>query len=820
MRKFYPLLILLLITVTAWSQTRSWNGGNGDWNDKTKWSPIGVPDETDVLDFSTASGTISNVPVLSFRGIIVSGTDMIFNGAAGNSKTLTIGGDGNDAGIVIHADASLTIGTNLDIALARNNFAAIDGVLIVSTNRKYVTNAGGTTKTIVKGIIRNSGGEIMSASSSMLEFAEGSAYEHAMDQGVIPAATWDKNSNCNVEGIISNAPEGIEQVFGNYMWNCQNQKSGVLSGKAIPGEIRGNLIVKNIGAVSDPNYFIQLPDKINIEGNFVLNSGTLLVKGTTSTIDIAGDFIMTGGSIKANGAAANGIININFSGSSREQFSKSGGTIEKTNGNITKGEVKFTILENATVDFGESVLNGDASFVLSKGGKLITAHSDGLSVTGPTGTIQVTGARTYSSEADYAYTGALHQKTGTGLPLVVRKLIIDNNSGTLSGAGVTLSKPMAISQELVLQNGFLQSSIDNVITIMDGANATSLNNSFVEGPVRKAGNTAFTFPTGWSGNGGGLIPIGVSAMNMPSIIQAEYKRAPATNKGNTINAPLHHISYCDYWELFPVSGNPTAIVTMYRNAHSNCNPVSVIQDFTTVRVARSNGSEWTQVGNADGSMNAGTGYVNSDSAGISINKTDIYYALGNISSARDPLPVLFDSVTAYQKNDGVNIEWSNLTERDIATYFVERSVNGRDFSVISQHLPKSNRDDKASYVSFDSDPAPGTNFYRIKTIEKNTKIIFSRIMRVETDQPVQKFTLYPNPLTGSHLVLSLSGIKEGKYHVHIINTAGQVIHQKDINNQGSFTTQLLELPSRIKPGVYNILVKGDNYQQSKMFIVQ
>lgn len=819
MRKLYPFSILLLITFTSWSQTRSWNGGNGDWNDITKWSPAGVPVETDILDFSTASGTISNVPSLSFRGIIVTGTDIILNGAAGNSKVLTVGGDNSDGGIEIYTDASLTIGTNLDIVLAKNNLAVVEGTLILSNGSKYITNDGGTAKTTVKGVIRNSGGVIVSESST-LEFEETSIYEHAMNQGTIPAAKWNKNSNCNIEGVTSHSPEGTGQVFGNYMWNCQNQKSGVLTGKAIPEEIRGNLIINNIGAATDLNHFIALPDKLNIEGDFVLNNGALLTQGTTSTITLKGDFMMTGGIIKAIAASSNGVININFSGNSSQFFLKSGGVIEKSNGALKKGEVKFSILENAIVDFGESVLNGDASFVLAKGGKLITAHPEGLSLTGNSGAIQVAGTRTYSSEADYAYTGTTHQKTGTGLPVLVRKLIIDNSGGVLAGAGVTLTKPTAISGELVLQHGFLQTSKDNIITIMDGASATAMNNSFVEGPIRKAGNSAFTFPTGWSGSGGGLIPIGISSMSTSSVIQAEYKRAPATNKGNTISAPLHHISYCDYWELFPVSGSPTAIVTMYRNSHSNCNPVSVIQDYTTVRVARSNGSVWKQVGDADGSMNAGVGYVNSDSAGISINKTDIFYALGSVSSSRDPLPVLYDSVSAYLKNNVVNIEWSNLTERDIATYFVERSVNGKDFSVISQHLPKSNRDDKASYTSFDAEPAPGTSFYRIKTIEKNTKIIFSKIMRVETDRPTKNFSIYPNPLKGNHLSLSLSGMKEGKYCLRITNTAGQVIHQKDLINQGDFTTQLLELPSHIKPGIYTIIIKGDNYQQSKMFIVQ
>jgi hypothetical protein len=643
-----------------------------------------------------------------------------------------------------------------------------------------------------------------------------------MDQGSIPAASWDINSNCNIEGVVSKAPAGINQLFGNYKWNCPLQTGGASLGAAIPASIRGNLVITQTGAAADPASYIQFPDKVDIDGSLLIIGGACSVKGTISTLGLAGDFIMTGGSLKANAtSASNGIININFKGNNRQSFSKSGGLIEKSNSTATKGEIKFVILEHAIVDFGESVLNGDASFTLSSGAKLITAHADGISSTGSTGSVQVTGTRTYSSDADYAYAGSLHQVTGLGLPVKVRRLIIENSSGVQAGAGVTLSKPTAVNTELVLANGFLQTTATNMLTIMDGASANVSGNSFVAGPIRKAGSSAFTFPTGWSGTDGGLIPIGVSSMSENSVIQAEYKRAPATNKGSTINAPLHHISYCEYWELFPTTGNPKAIITMYRNSHSNCNPVSVVQELFSFRIARSNGKAWTDMGNEDGNMSSGTGYVVSDSAGVAISSTDRYFALGNISSARDPLPVLFDSVTAYVKNTGVNVEWSNLTERDIATYFVERSVNGKDYTIVSQHLPKSNRDDKARYICFDPSPAPGTNYYRIKTIEKSTKIIFSRIMRVETDVvPMQDVTLYPNPLRSGPLVLGLSGIKEGIYQLRIFNLAGQEIFTKSIINQGSFSTQALDLPSQINKGIYNIVIAGNDYKISKSFIVQ
>lgn len=805
MKKIYTLLFFLSIAVFATSQTRTWNGGNGNWNDATKWTPMGAPAASDILEFNGVSGTISNVPTLTFRGIIITAGNIILNGGGNNTKTLTPGDTNLDNAIVINAGAGLTIGNNLDLALANNARAFVDGTLIVSTNRNYYTRSGETTKTIVNGTIRNESGNIASVNST-LEFKNGAIYEHTGDKGMVPAAIWSENSTCSIEGVITKAPDGLDQIFGNYKWNCELQTGGASLEVAIPADIRGDLIINKTG--TDPAAYISFPGKVKIGGDFILNSGTCMGKEANTIIDLSGDLIIKGGNLKTNAE-----INIHFNGTGKQAFSKTGGTIKA---------IKFAVLNNATVDFGESVLDGDADFTLEPGGKLMTAHPGGIALSGATGTIQVTGKRNFSSQADYAYTSSEPQITGTGLPATVRRLIIDNSSGQLANAGVTLSKTVAVTGELILNKGFLQTSADRMLTIMDAGTATTLEKSFVSGPMQKKGKTDFTFPTGWCGQGGGQIPIGISAMDAVSTIQAEYKRASAINKGSTINAPLHHISYCEYWELFPTNGNPNAVITMYRNSYSNCNPVSYVDDFSSVRVARSNGASWTEIGNDHDSLVDGNGYVASDDAGIKITAKEKYFALGQITTARDPLPVLFDNVMAYEKNEGVNVEWSNLTERDIAIYYVERSANGMDYTIIGQYLPKSNRDDKASYLHFDEDPGHGDVFYRIKAIGKTTKIIFSKVMRMEASIVISepKLNFYPNPVANKQFILALSGIKEGKYNFRVINITGQEIYQNVLLNQGSFTTQTFKLPSSIKPGIYSLTITGNSYQETKMFIVQ
>ncbi len=817
MKKIYSLIILLLATMAVWSQTKTWNGGSGNWNDPTRWEPMGVPAASDIIEFNGVSGTVSNTPALAFKGIVVYNSTVILNGTAGDDKIVRIGREKNDTAITIHTNASLTIGNNLNIALADNSTALIDGTLLVTTNRYYYTNTGETTSTIVNGTIRNNGGTIVSL-AHMLQFKNESVYEHARDKGIIPAATWDKNSTCSIEGVVTTAPTGLNQVFGNYKWNCPNQASGISLGNAIPANINGDLLINKIGESSDRSISIQFPEEVNVGRNFILNEGSCIAKGIV-TINIAGNFSMKDGILKANATTENAVFNINFNGVGKQIFSKTGGQFEKNNIGNKTGLIKFTILNGAIVDFGESVLKGDLSFSLMAGAQLMTAHAEGISLKGATGAIQVTGTRTYSPDSDYAYNGSVAQKTGDGLPATVRRLIINNTSGNSNGAGVILSQPTAISKELVLANGFLQTTNDKMLTIMNNGDAIVSGNSFVAGPLRKKGNTAFTFPTGWVGSNGGRVPIGISSLSESTTIQAEYRRAPASNKGKKINSPLVHISYCEYWELFPIAGSAKATVTMYRNEHSSCNPVSHVNNLFSFRVAHSDGSAWTQHGNSYDNLVSGNGYIVSD-AGISINAGNRYFTLGNISTASDPLPVMFDQVTAYEKNDGVIIEWSNLTEREIATYFVERSTNGLDYTILSQQLPKSNRDDKANYIDYDTDPEPGINFYRIKVIEKNTKIIFSKVLRIERGKLKPDFNLYPNPLTNSQFILELSGIKPGKYNLSLFNAMGQAAYQSSLVNNGNSITRTFQLPASVNAGIYNLIITGSDYRQSKILIVQ
>src|SRR5205823_1103378 len=87
-----------------------------------------------------------------------------------------------------------------------------------------------------------------------------------------------------------------------------------------------------------------------------------------------------------------------------------------------------TVNSGGTLNCGTLNVLGSGTFTLSSGGTLGIGSSAGITTSGATGNIQVTGTRTFSTGASYTYNGTSAQNTGTGLPSSC-SVFTDSNTG-------------------------------------------------------------------------------------------------------------------------------------------------------------------------------------------------------------------------------------------------------------------------------------------------------------------------------------------------------------------------------------------------------
>jgi hypothetical protein len=818
MKKLYFLLTMILVVTMAWSQTtRTWvPSSGGSWNTGTNWNPVGIPAANDLVVFNTGfSGIVNNVPASITLGrlTVTNNTNLTLQATAVRTLTMAAG-TGTD--LVIDAGSALTMGTNINITLANNATATIDGTLTVNTGRTYDGNQTGNVTT-VNGTIQNSGS--IHGTITALLFQSGSTYIHTQNGGSIPIGGWDVASTCQVTGVSVSVPAQLDQAFGNFTWNCAGQTGDITTGTELE-TINGDFTVTNTN-----NEVFRASSgstvTLTIGGDFIINGASALYviqngNGNTKTCDVAGDFNMTAGTLRMTSAGSNGTSVFNVAG----DFSHTGGTITElgsgtstivfdgtgvqdyTSGGTNSNAINYTVNSGAAINFGTSVLSGSTgTFTLSAGAKIVTSNANGLSATG---SVQIT--RSYNSGADYEFRGASTGTFTTTTNPQVRDLTVNNSSGA-----VTLAQPMTVDRNFVLTDGLLTTTSTNLLTINTAGTSTAATaTSFVDGPMAKVGTAAFTFPVGKSGQG--YRNIGITAPALSSTFQAEFFKADPP--AGTLGSGLTHKSTCEYWELGRTAGTGSAQVTLSWESNSSCNGASYVTDLSTLRVAHLVGGTWVDEGNQATSGNTSSGSITSN-----LISTFSPFTLASSAGSQNPLPVMFANVRAYEKNSGIQIEWSNLTERDIVNYTVERSADGRNYTTLSQQLPKRNLNDKADYTEFDAAPANGANFYRVKVLEIGGKIIYSKVLRVEKGNVKQSFSMYPNPVAGNDVTVSLAGVKQGQYKVRVVNGAGQDVFQKVLAVQGSGITQTLELPA-VKPGVYTMVINGDGYMESKLFIVQ
>ncbi|MFP5041802.1 autotransporter-associated beta strand repeat-containing protein [Parasediminibacterium sp. JCM 36343] len=185
--------------------------------------------------------------------------------------------------------------------------------------------------------------------------------------------------------------------------------------------------------------------------------------------------------------------------------------------------------------------------------------------------------------------------------------------------------------------------------------------------------------------------------------------------------------------------------------------------------------------------------VTSDTASKGNNRFDIVFGTNS-----GTLPVNFTSITATENGGGVAVKWKVAQENNIASYNVERSVDGVSFAAITTVKATGS----VSYTIQDNlVPAASALYYRIKAIEQSGgKSVYSQVAKLTLDnsQLTTKLSIYPNPVK-SQLNLSLSHASNGSYTVRVVTVAGIEVLRQAVQTSG---TAISINASKLASGVY------------------
>ncbi len=748
---------------------------------------------------------------------------------------------------------------------------------IISGQTLTIANGTGTD-VVNNGIITNSGTVTLNTSAT-LSNAAGSEYIHLRNGGTIPNASWAATSTCTVTSITGTFPGGFPQNFGNLTWNCTGQTSnfsinsnvsiqgdfnlqstGVnrlvlndgfsnrtftiggsyiqsggnlrlsdglangnltvsgncqISGGELMGNnnwggstinITGNLELSGTGAFK-PNSG-SANNTVTVSGDVTVTGGTLtILEGSTNcTMNVAGDFSVTGGTITETGS---GTALINFNGSSMQTYT-SGGTISNA--------VNFNVNANAYLQMADATttVTGGGYFTVSNTGKLGITSTAGITSSGATGNIRVTGTRTFNTGADYTYNGTSAQTTGNGLPATNRNLTINN------AAGVTLTSSTNSTGILTFTSGNVTTN-GNTLTL--GTSTASLGtlsrtSGHVIGNFRRwvASSTAsnILFPTGSVSD---YNPFTISFTTAPTggTITSSFSTGfpgvyglPLTDAGDectTIGS--------GWWTL--TGGNSFAGGTMTMSAQAD--GFSGINDYTKLHLFRraDDANVWTTAG----THQTPTGNASSPI----VNRTGVT-ALGQFgitSTGSNPLPVQLIRFEVKESKGQAIISWSTASETNNDYFLVQKSTDGQHFTDLKKVKGAGNSNTVQNYSVTDAQPANGINYYRIRQVDMNGafEIYGPKTITIGNKQVAGSFTQLtasPNPFQ-SNLSLQFESSTEGSTTMKIFNTAGKEIYSGSLEVTMGSNNIYLPLADKMRPGAYIIRI-GEGANATKVNVIK
>ncbi|MGZ3881446.1 MAG: T9SS type A sorting domain-containing protein, partial [Flavisolibacter sp.] len=172
-----------------------------------------------------------------------------------------------------------------------------------------------------------------------------------------------------------------------------------------------------------------------------------------------------------------------------------------------------------------------------------------------------------------------------------------------------------------------------------------------------------------------------------------------------------------------------------------------------------------------------------------------------------PLPVKFSGFTATKVYDAVSLTWTVGTEENVAGYEVQKSTDGNTFSKIG-FVPASGR---ASYSYVDNNISQ-TAFYRIRSVDIDSKYIYSSILSLKGDQSDVIMKAFPSPVQSQLTVQHSSATGNSK--IDVVSVDGRLV-KSVLLAAGSQQTSV-DLSSA-KAGIYVIrLVNGNTIQSIKV----
>lgn len=422
----------------------------------------------------------------------------------------------------------------------------------------------------------------------------------------------------------------------------------------------------------------------------------------------------------------------------------------------------LTVLVILTVALFEAtaqylIIESGSKVILEPGATLVTRN---LNVTN-------NGALELNSTSNFEFTGTVLSSLSGSNGVTFGNIKIDNPGN------IEINKTISIGGILDFRYGVLYPLGDELVIFDAGSSyVNARDESYVDGMVRKLGNTSFVFPVGKSGV---FRKVGVYSLSGTDSYTCEYFDVPFGEAG--VSGPdIDHVSSVEYWTI-DREGTTTSTVLLSWDANSGVEVGSTEE----LVVARYDGTNWLSAG---GNAHTGTlteGTLESDPGLTGFGS----FTLGSIEG--NPLPVTMLLFNALCDDGLVEVNWETASEKSSDYFVLGKSRDGLNYVELDEIAAAGYSQSVLRYRSVDKEPFINT-YYRLKQVDfdgASTYYYTSASGCNDSDSDFLSFISY-NTLT----VIFYSG-KNHHFVLTVYNVMGQLVwKQEGLTEEGTNTFEI------------------------------
>ncbi|HLP13913.1 MAG TPA: T9SS type A sorting domain-containing protein [Flavobacteriales bacterium] len=559
--KNYTITILLFTLFYNQAISQNWTGNvNSEWNNPANWSEWPLNDEDILIDPVNYSGAAVS-PIISTASVFAPASLVVQNGAllsiqdniytSDNIEILGAGTKVFATGGILHAAGT---GSNGRIIVGDEAELVINGGTILCNQRLIIES--GAVAELNTGMVN--AGEVLAIGDGLGEISS----SFVMNNGTLITTDFELECETGAFNPSFKMNNGNLTVNGDLLW------FGEFPGFGKPSFIINDGVATfNHQIINDPTGTVHMNFEANGKAQIHYNGEHIYLKSLTDSIKLNDSVLFTFSGIAS--VENNGVFHVQnasavFSGITTLQGN---GKYRFHHLSIDTGDTLRHVSPDSICVHGDFINNGfyndTVNSIVMKG--TIPQNIGGISITSFNG------------------------------------LVINCNMG------VWLTNNVRVKSFLYMKQGILYTTTA-MMPLMQ-LNAVSLggsDSSYVNGPIRKIGNTGFMFPVGHKGK---YMPIHIGPPASPiSDFTASYHR---TMYPDTIPyiSPLVKIDTLEYWRLEKGLAVDSAFVKInwFNASESN------IYDCKTLTFARWTGAAWVNVKSTnDGScLGGGNGIVES-----------------------------------------------------------------------------------------------------------------------------------------------------------------------------------------------------------------